>query len=182
MVLYIVPGAVVLVVIIVIGWIITVSNRFKVLQIKIAEADSGIDVALTKRYDTLTKLIDVVKAYAKHETELFTEVIRLRSGMSVAEKSEASHLMDSAAEKIHAVAENYPELRSSENYKQLQDAILEAEDHLQAARRVYNMNVSSFNQAIVVFPSNIIANGAHYTAKEFFEADKIKRDDVKIEL
>ena len=70
-------------------WAISTTNRFKVLLIKITEADSGIDVALTKRYDTLTKLIDVVKAYAKHETELFERVINLRSGMSIAEKSEA---------------------------------------------------------------------------------------------
>lgn len=170
------------VVVAIILWAISTSNRFKVLLIKITEADSGIDVALTKRYDTLTKLMDVVKAYTKHETELFERVIKLRSGMSIAEKSEASHSMDEAFSRINVLAENYPELRSSENYNQLQAAIVDAEDHLQAARRVYNMNVSSFNQAIAVFPASIIAGGARHTPKEFFEAEKPKRSDVKINL
>jgi LemA protein len=159
-------------------WGISVTNRFKELLVKISEADSGIDVALTKRYDTLTKLIDVVKSYAKHETEVFERVIKLRSGMSMTEKSEVNNAMDEAAKRINVLAENYPELRSSENYKQLQDAIVDAEDHLQAARRVYNMNVSAFNQAIVVFPASLLA-GKH-RPREFFAADEGKRADVKM--
>ena len=163
-------------------WAIGTSNKFKVLLVKIKEADSGIDVALTKRYDTLTKMVDVVKAYAKHESDIFEKVIKLRSGMSLDEKNEANHLMDDAAKRISVIAENYPELRSSENYKQLQSAILDAEDHLQAARRVYNMNVSVFNQSIAVFPASIIANSAHYKPQGFFETDEIKRTDVKMAL
>ncbi len=166
----------------IVSWIIATSNRFKVLLIKIKEADSGIDVALTKRYDTLTKLIDVVKSYTKHETELFERVIKLRSGMSVSEKSEVNQHMDEAMGKINVIAENYPELRSSENYKKLQEAIMDAEDHLQASRRVYNMNVSSFNQSIAVFPAIIISNMAKHSPKEFFEIEDHKRADVKINL
>lgn len=174
--------SIIIVISIPVGWAITTSNRFKVLLVKIKEADSGIDVALTKRFDTLTKLMDVVKAYAKHETDLFAEVIKLRSGMDAAEKSEVNRKMDTMTDRINVVAEAYPELRSNENYKQLQDAIIDAEDHLQAARRVYNMNVSSFNQSIVLFPASIIANASHYTAQNFFAADEIKRNDIKINL
>jgi LemA protein len=159
-------------------WVISTYNRFKVLLVKISEADSGIDVALTKRYDTLTKLIDVVKAYAKHESVLFEKVVMLRGNMSMAEKTEASRVMDDAAKKLRFVAEDYPELRSSENYKQLQDAIVDAEDHLQAARRLYNMNVSSFNQAIAMLPASIIANFAKHTPREFFATDEVRRGDV----
>jgi LemA protein len=165
-----------------IGWAISTSKRFKALLVKIDEADSGIDVALTKRFDTLTKLMDVVKAYAKHEAETFGKIAGLRKGAGLTEKAEASRQMDEMTARIHAVAEAYPELRSSENYKQLQDGIMEAEDHLQAARRVYNMNVSAFNQAIVMFPGSIIANNHHYQAKEFFEAEESKRADVQINL
>jgi LemA protein len=163
-------------------WAIGMSNRFKILLVKIGEADSGIDVALTKRYDTLTKLVDVVKAYAKHESGVLKKITGLRANMSMTEKAEASRLMDDATKRLNIVAEDYPELRSSENYKQLQNAIVDAEDHLQAARRVYNMNVSSFNQAIVVFPASIIANSAGHTQKEFFEAEEAKRPDVKMDL
>lgn len=171
---------VLILVVAIVSWAIATSNRFKVLQIKITEADSGIDVALTKRYDTLTKLIDVVKSYAKHETDLFERVIKLRSGMTLTEKSEVNQQMDETMGKINVLAENYPELRSSENYKQLQEAIMDAEDHLQASRRVYNMNVSSFNQAIAVFPSSILAG--KYSPKEFFEIEEQKRADVKMNL
>lgn len=174
--------ALIIILLAIIIWAIATSNRFKVLLVKITEADSGIDVALTKRYDTLVKLMDVVKAYAEHETELFGKLVELRSGMSMAEKKEANQLMDEAAKRISILAENYPELRSTENYKQLQEGIMDAEDHLQASRRVYNMNVSSFNQAIVVFPASIIANRARHTPKEFFEAEEVKKKDVKIAL
>ena len=169
------------VILIVIIWAIATSNRFKILLVKIGEADSGIDVALTKRYDTLTKMLDVVKGYAKHEKEMFTEIVKLRTGMSMAEKTEANNSMNELMKKINITVENYPELRSSENYLKLKDAIRDAEDHLQAARRVFNMNVSMYNQAIVIFPNSIIA-GAKHTAKEFFEADEAKRADVKMDL
>lgn len=169
-------------IIIAITWAITVSNRFKTLLVKIAEANSGIDVALTKRYDTLTKLLDVVRAYAKHEMETMGKLVEIRSGMGMAEKAALNGQYDALTQRLQVIAEAYPQLNSSENYKQLQAAIVDAEDHLQAARRVYNMNVSSFNQAIVEFPDSIIANRAKHTPQEFFAAEEIKRADVKITL
>jgi len=174
--------AVVSMVIVVVIWAITTANRFKTLLVKIAEADSGIDVALTKRYDTLTKLIDVVRSYARHETETMGKLVELRAGMRMAEKAELSGQYDALAQRLHVIAEAYPQLNSSENYRQLQAAIVDTEDHLQAARRVYNMNVSSFNQAIAVFPDSMIANQAHYTPQEFFATQESKREDVKITL
>lgn len=171
-----------IVVLLVVIWAISISNRFKVLLVKIDEADAGIDVALIKRYDTLTKLMEVVRAYAKHEADMFREVIQLRSGMGMTDRQEAHKRMDETLDRINVVAEAYPELRSSENYRQLQDAIVEAEDHLQAARRVYNMNVSSFNQSIAVFPGSVIAGRQKYRPKEYFEVDADKKADVKIKL
>jgi LemA protein len=165
--------------------IISTSNKFKVMRVKIAEADAGIGVALQKRYDTLTKLMQTVKAYAKHEVDTLTKMVELRQGLSgatIAEKADYAHKLDSAASQIMVVAENYPELRSSENYRQFQDAILDSEDHLQAARRLYNNLVSGFNQAIVVFPASIIANAMNYTQLEFFEIEEAKRQDVAIDL
>ena len=133
-------------------WLVSTSNEFRTMLVRIKEADSGIDVALTKRYDTLTKMMDVVRAYAKHEVDTIQKTIELRQGMSVAEKADCSRKLDGASESLRVIAEAYPELRSSENYRVLEDAILDAEDHLQAARRVYNMNVSAFNQLRVRFP------------------------------
>lgn len=178
----IVPIIVIILIIIIVTWAISTSNRFKVLLVKINEADSGIDVALNKRYDTLIKLMEVVKAYEKHEVETLSKVIELRKGMGIKEKAQADIRMHEVSDRINVIAENYPELRSSENFRQLQDAIVESEDHLQAARRVYNAGVSAFNQAIAVFPASIIANRDNHKPQEFFEVSDEKRSDVKIAL
>ena len=162
--------------------IIVMSNNLNKALVKIDEADSGIDVALTKRYDVLTKMMDVVKAYAKHEKETLFNVINLRSNMSVKEKNEANQKMDENFQKISVLAESYPELKSSENYKSLQLAIADVEEHLQASRRAYNANVSILNQMIVTFPTSVVASSKGITKKDFFEAESHKKEDVKIDL
>jgi LemA protein len=175
----------VVLVVLVLGWIIGTSNGFKTMKVKIDQADADIDVALEKRYDTLTKLMQTVKAYAKHEVETLTQLVAQRRGLSestIAEKAEYAQRLDTAASRIQMLAENYPELRSSTNYLQFQDAILDSEDHLQAARRLYNSTISRFNQAIAVFPASIIAGMNHLTPLEFFEAEEEKRQDVVMDL
>ncbi len=174
--------AIAVIILIFIIWYISLSNKLNRSVIKIDEALSGIDVALTKRYDVLTKMIEVVKSYAKHEKETLFEVIKLRKDMSIQERNDANRAMDENFKKINIVAENYPELKSSENYKTLQQSIADVEEHLQAARRLYNSNVSLYNQLLVSFPTSSIAKNKGMTKKEFFEADEIKREDVKIDL
>lgn len=161
-------------------WWIGTYNGIKKLDIKVKEGLSGIDVALTKRYDVLTKMLDVVKGYQQHEKEILTEVIRLRSGMTMQERNTANQQMDTAFGRINMLAESYPELKSSNNFIQLQNAILDTEEHLQAARRLYNANVTAFNEKIVTFPNSIVAGSMGAVAKEFFEAEAVKRQDVKM--
>ncbi len=163
-------------------WYISASNKLNRAVVKIEESFSGIDVALTKRYDVLTKMIDVVKSYTKHEQETLFEVIKLRNGMSLQEKNDANYAMDENFRKVNMVAENYPELKSSENYKTLQLTVADVEEHLQAARRFYNSNVSLYNQLLVSFPTSNIAQNKGMTKRDFFEADEVKREDVKIDL
>ena len=174
--------ALVVIIAIILIWYISVSNKLNRSVIKIDEALSGIDVALTKRYDVLTKMIEVVKSYAKHEKETLLEVIKLRKDMSIKEINDANRAMDENFKKINVVAENYPELKSSENYKTLQQSIVDVEEHLQAARRLYNSNVSLYNQLLVTFPTSSIAKNKGMTKKDFFEADETKKEDVKIDL
>jgi len=171
-----------IIVFVVLVWYISISNKLNRSIVKIDESLSGIDVALTKRYDVLTKMIEVVKSYSKHEKDTIFEVIKLRSDMSLKEKSEVNHKMDDNLNKINIVAENYPELKSSENYKTLQQSISDVEEHLQAARRLYNSSVSAYNQQIVSFPTSIIANNKKMTKRDFFEIDEVKKNDVKIEI
>ena len=144
-------------------WYISTSNGIKRSQLKVEEAESGIDVALTKRYDVLT-----------------TELVKLRSGMTMAEKNAANQKMEQLTKDINILAENYPELKSSNNFMELQKTIADVEEHLQAARRLYNANVNTYNTKLVVFPSSIVANNMHAVKKPFFEAEEAKRQDVKM--
>lgn len=161
-------------------WWISTGNGFKRKSIKIEEALSGIEVALNKRYDLLTKLLDVAKGYAAHEEQLFTQVIELRRGMSVGEINEKNAQLDALGTRIFAVAEQYPQLRSAEVFRELQAGVRDAEEHLQAARRLYNSNVTAFNTAADVFPSSVVAKSLKLAKHEFFLAEAAKREDVKI--
>lgn len=174
--------AIIVLIIIFVIWCISTSNKLNRTIVKIEEADSGIDIALTKRYDVLVKMMDTAKAYTKHEKETLFEVINLRQGMTLNEKNDVNNKMNNNFDKIQIIAENYPELKSSENYKVLQQSIVEVEEHLQAARRMYNSNVSIYNQMIVTFPTSIIANSKSMTKKDFFEVEESKKSDVKIDL
>lgn len=173
---------IVIFIIIITSWYISTHNKFIRSITKIDESLSGIDVALAKRYDVLTKMVEVVKGYSKHEKETLIEVIKLRKDMSLSEKYNVNKKMNEAFEKLNVVVENYPDLKASENYKQLQDSVVEVEEHLQAARRLFNSNVSTFNQAIVTFPNSIVASLKGLHKKDFFEAEEKKKEDVKIEL
>ena len=159
-------------------WCIRTVNDFKKKEIRVQEGLSGIEVALSKRYDMLTKMLDIAKGYMTHESELFTKVIELRHGMSIAEMNDAQRQMDTLSVRFFAVAENYPELRSSEVFVELQRGIRDAEEHLQAARRLYNTSVTSYNTAIAMFPAKILSGSRQ--PKEFFAAEEHKREDVKM--
>lgn len=159
-------------------WCVSTVNGFRKKEIRVQEGLSGVEVALAKRYDMLTKMLDTAKGYMKHENELFTKVTALRRGMSVGELNAVKQQMDTLSGKLFAVAEGYPELQSSEAFVELQRGIRDAEEHLQAARRLYNANVTAYNTAIAMFPAKLLAGSRQ--PKEFFAADETKREDVKM--
>lgn len=175
-------GIICLILLVCILWYISVYNDLKRASIKIDEADSGIDVALTRRYDVITKMVEVVKGYAKHEKETLFEVINLRKNMTLGEKSQENDKMTHNLDKINVVVESYPNLKADENFKILQKTIIDVEEHLQAARRMYNSNVSIYNQMIEVFPKNIVVKMNNMVRRDFFEASEVKKENVKIKL
>lgn len=161
-------------------WFVSSRNRIKAAELKVKEADSDIDVALTKRYDVLTKQLAAVKGYISYESRTLFQTIRLRMGMPVRDKMEMSDKMDAVSAQIKYTAEQYPELRSSANFLQLQNSIMEVEEHLQAARRLYNSNVTAYNTKIAMFPTSIVAALIGAKSKDLFEAETHKRNDVDI--
>ena len=177
--------AAVVIIIAIIGWWISTSNKFKVMQVKIDEALSGIDVALTKRFDLLTKAVATAKGYAKHESETLEKIISMRNPgkySSLGEKQEFANATSEAIKSLNVVVEQYPTLKADTQFTSIQRHIADVEEQLQAARRLYNSNVSTYNQAIIVFPGSIIANKSGFTKRDFFEAEASKREDVKIEF
>ena len=179
--LYIVIGSAILILIIII-WYISGSNKLKRMVVKIEEALSGIDIALTKRHDVLTKMVDIVKGYAKHEKETLFEVVNLRKEMSLTEMSNENKKMDENLQKLNMVVENYPKLKASENFMELEKAAADIEEHLQAARRCYNSNVSIYNQTVLSFPTSIIAKNKGMAEREFFEAEENDKENVEISI
>ena len=158
----------------------SIYNGIKTSELKVSEALSGIDVALTKRYDVLTKMLNIAKNYMSYESTTLRDIVSLRAGMSVADRSAANKAMDQAARELNIVAEQYPQLRSSANFVELQKAVIDVEEHLQAARRLYNSNVTDYNRRLVTFPSSVVAGMMGATQKSFFEAEDVKRQDVKM--
>ena len=170
---------------IVVSWIISTMNAFRRMLVKIDESESSIDVALTKRYDLLTKMFSAAKGYMKHEAETLQKVVAMRQPghqASITEKQDFANELTRGLQAINVVVEQYPDLKASKNIEKLQDASMEVEENLQAARRVYNSNVSYYNQKVVVFPSNIIANWKKFEKRPFFEAEELKRADVTFDF
>ncbi|MCK5387645.1 MAG: LemA family protein [Candidatus Izimaplasma sp.] len=165
-------------------WYIGTMNSLRQLEVKVEEAESGIDVALTKRFDVLSKLVNSVKGYAKHESETFENVTKWRQGLpkklTLQEKQEFMGKMDGVQAGINVAVEAYPELKAEKVFSNLMNSISDVEEHLQAARRIYNSNVSRINSMIVTFPTSIVAGMVHVDKKEFFEAESSKREDVEI--
>ncbi len=181
----VVVAVVVLLVVIILSWWIVTMNWFRKNEVKVKEASSGIDVALTKRYDLLTKSLATVKGYTKHETETLEKIVSLRKSnmndLTIDEKNKLNEELDTLEKNLNLVVENYPDLKADSQFLTLQNQISEAEDQLQAARRIYNSNVSIFNQKRVSFPTSIVANAIGYKKDlEFFIASENKKEDVEI--
>jgi len=159
-------------------------NKLRRMETKINEADSGIDVQLTKRRDLLVKLVETTKQAMAWEKEVLTAVTKLRSqsidGLSIQEKNELNGQMDQLTRGINVQIEAYPDLKSSNNVIQLQAAIRDVEEDISAARRIYNSNASFYNQDIQTYPITVAAN--NLVTKPFFEATAKEKEDVQINL
>ncbi len=173
-------------VLMIIFWYIGTMNKLRQLELKVHEAESGIDIALTKRYDMLTKLLQTTKAYALHETELLENVVKWRNGIpdnaTLKDKEEFTQQLSTIASGVNVVVEHYPELKANTVFKELQAAVTNTEEHLQAARRLYNANVTHINHIIVSFPQSLVANAIHMELKLYFEVEEQKRKDIEFKF
>ena len=160
-------------------WLIFTYNRLIVLRNRTKEAWSDIDVQLKRRYNLIPNLVETVKGYATHERELLEKVTQARTqamgATGIKEKGQAENMLSSTLKSLFAVAENYPDLKASANFLELQRELRDTEDKIQASRRFYNTNVRDFNTKIESFPVNLIASPLKFKKRDFFEAEGTER-------
>lgn len=169
-------GIIALIILIVLIWWVKTSNRFNRYKVVIDESKKNVDIALAKRYDTICEMIKVAKSYARHEASTFSDVIKLRQNANIKEFNTAIQNQDKEISKIFALAEAYPDLKSSQEFINLQDEISDENEQLAAAKRIVNNNISIINQEIVSFPKSVVAKSKGLKEMEFLKEQNI---DVK---
>lgn len=166
-------GIIALIIFIVLIWWVKTSNRFNRYKVVIDESKKNVDIALAKRYDTICEMIKVAKSYAKHESSTFSDVIKLRQNANIKEFNAAIQNQNKEISKIFALAEAYPDLKSSQEFINLQDEISDENEQLAAAKRIVNNNISIINQEIVSFPKSVVAKSKGLKEMEFLKEQNI---------
>ncbi|HXS58255.1 MAG TPA: LemA family protein [Hanamia sp.] len=168
---------VLIVIVLLVIWVISIYNGLVKLKIKVDNSWSDIRVFLKKRFDLIPNLVNTVKGYASHESETFEKVTQARNAAvavppgDVQGTIQANQALGGALRGLLAIAENYPDLKASQNFLELQSALQSIEGDLGNARRYYNATVRDYNTAIQQFPGVIVANITGFKAREFFELD-----------
>ena len=180
--IYLVIGVIALLVI----YVLVTYNGFVRIKNRVEEAFSTMDVYLKKRWDLIPNIVETVKGYAKHEKSTLSEVIKLRNGayddMSSDEKIKTNQELSKGITKIMALAEQYPDLKANENFKDLSAQLTKIEDEIANSRKYYNGTVREFNDKVQMFPSNVVAMIFGYKTKIMFEANEEERKNVKVSL
>ena len=161
-------------------------NRLISLRQRVDNGWSQIDVQLRRRYDLIPNLVQTVEGYAAHERELFEAVAEARSkamsARSVGDQAQAENLITAGLRQLLAVAENYPDLKASQNFLALQEELTGTESKIAYARQFYNDQVMRLNTTIGKFPSNLVAGTFHFQPREFFEIDEPARGPVQVDM
>jgi LemA protein len=166
--------------------VVLVYNRLVRLRNRTENAWSQVDVQLRRRYDLIPNLVETVKGYATHERATFEEVTRARTAAqqatTVAEQGQAENLLTAAIGRLFAVAEAYPELRASDNFRDLQRQLEETENRIQVSRQVYNDTVLTYENARETVPTNLVASTFGFGPREFFEIETAAREAPRVQF
>ena len=175
-----------LVVVVLILWLISTYNQLVTLRNKVKDQWSQIDVQLKRRFDLIPNIVETVKGYAKHEKDTLEDVVKARntylSAGTPEEQIAADDQLTKAVNKLFALSESYPELKSNENFLKLQDELSSTEEKISYARQFYNDSVMKYNNKTELFPSSIVAGMFNFTKEKFFEASSEERENVKVKF
>lgn len=172
---------------IVVLWLIFTYNSLIRRRNQVDESWSDIDVQLKRRYDLIPNLVAAVKGYMTHEQGTLEKVTQARAAAmgakTMSDHAKSENMLTDALKSLFAVSENYPDLKASQNFLQLQDELSDTENKIQAARRFYNGNIRDYQTAIQSFPTNILASAFSFKTKEFFELEeKAAREAPKVKF
>lgn len=161
-------------------------NSLVTARVRVTEAWSGIEVQLKRRSSLIPNLIETVKSYAKHEKSVFENVTKARSELLGAKNPKqaamADNLLAGALKSLFAIAEAYPKLQASENFKELQEELSDTETKIAASRQFYNANVADYNTKIKIFPNVLFAKLFGFAKEEFFEAEEEAKKEIKVKF
>lgn len=181
--LEIILGAIAVVIIIILLAIVLLYNGFVSKRNRVQDASAQIDVQLKRRYDLIPNLVQTVKGYMKYEQAVLTKVTQLRSSIvsgTMQDKAQANNQISAALKTIFAVAENYPQLKASENFMQLQGELTDTENKISYVRTSYNDYVLDYNNALQTFPGNIFASRFNFQKADFFKAPDEAQEPVSV--
>ena len=172
---------------IIVVFVISMYNGLVTSKVKVDNAWSQIDVQLQRRFDLIPNFVETVKGYASHESETFEKIAQLRTAWAnagtVSEKAELDNQLSGALKTIMAVSESYPELKANQNFSDLSEELRNTENKISFSRQFYNDTVTMYNQKLLLFPSNIIANMFNFTARDLFKAENDEvRKNVKVDF
>lgn len=178
---------VLIIIVLLVLYVISIYNSLVGLRQKVKNGGSQIDVQLQRRFDLIPNLVETVKGYMSHESDVLTKVAELRTSWAnastVSEKSKIDGELSGALKTIMAVAESYPDLKANSNFAQLQDELQNTEDKIAFSRQFYNDIATKYNTRLQVVPSNIIASMFHFEPEQLFEAESNEaRKNVKVDF
>ncbi len=163
--------------------VISLYNKLVVARQHVKEAWSTVDTHLKRRYDLIPNLVEVVKGYAKHESQTLEAVIQARNvamnATDTVERAKDENILTGTLKSLFALSEAYPDLKANTNFLELQQELSDTENKIQAARQFYNTVVMSLNTKIEMFPSNLIANAFKFKPAEYFELDEAEKKAVQ---
>lgn len=166
-------------------FVVFVYNKLVNYKNKVKESLSLVDIQLKLRFDLIPNLVETVKSYARHEKELFAEIARIRSmaidAQNEEEKLEYANKLVPQMKTLVAIAENYPELKANTLFKNLMEQLVDIEDRLVSARRIYSSNVNIYNTSLQVFPQNLVATAFNFTSEPLFQIEAGEKIVYKIE-
>lgn len=169
-------------IVVIIAWLLITYNSLVTRKNKIKQAKSSIDVYLTQRFDLIPNLVSCVKGYMKHEQTVVEKMTILRSEYNQTKNLKSGAELNTICNSMIGLAENYPELKASEQFLDLQKTLSKMESQLQAARRIYNSEVTLYNTKVTTVPTNLIAGMFGFREEVLFEADLEAKDKIAIDL